>query len=148
MNFKLIGLLLVMFFSIQLTAQDSTQWLRPAHKKNIFTLGLYKQPGLDSMVDFVDGIYRVFKVNKTRAVGEKSNKALITFIPGIEYSLATKFATSISASVILPQKNMHENESSVFSEIKYTQNKQIIFQFTTNLWFNNNDINFNCVIHW
>ena len=143
MNFKLIGLLLVMFFSIQLTAQDSTQWLRPAHKKNIFTLGLYKQPGLDSMVDFVDGIYRVFKVNKTRAVGEKSNKALITFIPGIEYSLATKFATSISASVILPQKNLHENESSVFSEIKYTQNKQIIFQFTTNLWFNNNDINFN-----
>jgi hypothetical protein len=36
------------------------------HKKNIFTLAFYKQPGKDSMVDFVDGVYRILKINKDR----------------------------------------------------------------------------------
>lgn len=143
MNLKIVGFLLIMLFSKQLTAQDSTQWSRPIHKKNIFTLGLYKQPGLDSMVDFVDGIYRVFKINKIREQGEKPNKAIITFVPAIEYSLATNFAASVRASIILPKKSSLDNESSVFSELKYTQNKQVIFQFTTNRWFNHNNININ-----
>ena len=48
------------FFNTNITAQ-TTDSLLNKHKKNIFTLAFYKQPGKDSMVDVVDGLYRVFK---------------------------------------------------------------------------------------
>ena len=113
----------------------------PLHKKNIFTLGLYKQPGLDSMVDFVDGLYRVFKINKVRGHDDNLNKSNLTFVPNIGYSLATGFATSINANVIVPQKNLKDNQSIIFSELKYTQKKQIISQLVSNLWLKNNEYN-------
>ena len=61
MKWSLIKLffLVFLFISLDLTAQDTTLGHPSIHKKNIFTLGLYKQPGLDSMVDFVDGLYRI-----------------------------------------------------------------------------------------
>ena len=93
LNLKKITLLLTILISIELTAQDSTQGHISTHQKNIFTLGLYKQPGLDSMVDFVDGLYRVLKIHKVRSQDEKQNKTLFTFIPSVEYSLATGFAS-------------------------------------------------------
>jgi hypothetical protein len=139
--FKFI-LLLFVFITIKGYAQDSTfKQAAPLHKKNIFTLGLYKQPGLDSMVDFVDGIYRVLNINKLRVQDEKLNKPHYTFVPGIEYSLATGFATSISTSIVLPYKNILDNQSSVYSQLKYTQNKQVITQLVSNLWLQNNQYN-------
>jgi hypothetical protein len=135
--------LLTFFISINLTAQDSTLGHQSTHKKNIFTLGLYKQPGLDSMVDFVDGLYRVLKVNKVRSQDEKQNKTLFTFIPGVEYSLATGFASSINANFILPVKKITDNHSFVSSELKYTQNKQVIAQMVSNIWLKSNEYNIN-----
>jgi len=135
--------LLTFFISINLTAQDSTLGHQSTHKKNIFTLGLYKQPGLDSMVDFVDGLYRVLKVNKVRSQDEKQNKTLFTFIPGVEYSLATGFASSINANFILPVKKITDNHSFVSSELKYTQNKQVIAQMVSNVWLKSNEYNIN-----
>ena len=141
MKWSLIKLsfLVSFFISINLTAQDSTLGHKSTHKKNIFTLGLYKQPGLDSMVDFVDGLYRVFKVNKIRSQDEKQNKTLFTFIPAVEYGLATGFASSINANFILPVKKSTDNHSFVSSELKYTQNKQVIAQMVSNIWLKNND---------
>ena len=135
--------LLTFFISINLTAQDSTLGHQSTHKKNIFTLGLYKQPGLDSMVDFVDGLYRVLKVNKVRSQDEKQNKTLFTFIPGVEYSLATGFASSINANFILPVKKITDNHSFVSSELKYTQNKQVIAQMVSNIWLKSSEYNIN-----
>ena len=135
--------LLTFFISINLNAQDSTLGHQSTHKKNIFTLGLYKQPGLDSMVDFVDGLYRVLKVNKVRSQDEKQNKTLFTFIPGVEYSLATGFASSINANFILPVKKITDNHSFVSSELKYTQNKQVIAQMVSNIWLKSNEYNIN-----
>jgi len=135
--------LLTFFISINLNAQDSTLGHQSTHKKNIFTLGLYKQPGLDSMVDFVDGLYRVLKVNKVRSQDEKQNKTLFTFIPGVEYSLATGFASSINANFILPVKKITDNHSFVSSELKYTQNKQVIAQMVSNVWLKSNEYNIN-----
>ena len=103
-NLIKLSFLVSFFISLELTAQDTTLGHQSIHKKNIFTLGLYKQPGLDSMVDFVDGLYRVFKVNKVRSQDEKQNKTLFTFIPAVEYGLATGFASSINANFILPVK--------------------------------------------
>ena len=131
------------FIATELIAQDTTRGHQSNHKKNIFTLGLYKQPGLDSMVDFVDGLYRILNINKLRGQDEKTDKLHYTFVPGIEYSLATKFATSISASAVLPYKNKMDNQSSVSGELKYTQNKQIITQLVSNLWLKNNEYNIN-----
>ena len=143
MKWSLIKLsfLVSFFISINLTAQDSTLGHQSTHQKNIFTLGLYKQQGLDSMVDFVDGLYRVFNINKQRSQVEKTDKLHYTFVPGVEYSLATGFATSVSASVILPYKNALDNRSIISSELKYTQNKQIISQVVSNLWLKNNEYN-------
>ena len=67
--------------------QDSTK-----HQKNIFTLAFYKQPGKDSMVDIVDGVYRILKINKDRSIGESITEPHLSFIPAVEYSLATKLA--------------------------------------------------------
>jgi hypothetical protein len=134
-------LLLFVFSTINGFTQDTMQLKSPLHKKNIFTLGLYKQPGLDSMVDFVDGLYRVFKINKVRGHDDNLNKSNLTFVPNIGYSLATGFATSINANVIVPQKNLKDNQSIIFSELKYTQKKQIISQLVSNLWLKNNEYN-------
>jgi len=122
-------------------AQDTMQVKSPLHKKNIFTLGLYKQPGLDSMVDFVDGLYRVFKINKLRGQNEKLNKSNFTFVPNMGYSLATGFATSINANMLVSKNNPKDNQSIIFSELKYTQKKQIISQLVSNLWLKNNEYN-------
>ena len=113
------------------------------HKKNIFTLAFYKQAGKDSLVDFVDGIYRVFKINKQRSQDEKLTKAHFTFVPAVEYSLATKFATSLNANIIMPGKLITDNHSTISTEIKYTQNKQVISQLVTNIWLKNNEYNLN-----
>jgi len=131
------------FIATALIAQDTTRGHQSHHQKNIFTLGLYKQPGLDSMVDFVDGLYRVLKVNKKRSQDENQNKTLFTFISGVEYSLATGFASSLNADLILPVKKITDNHSSIFSELKYTQNKQVIAQLVSNIWLKNNNYNIN-----
>ncbi len=143
MSRRLLKFILLLFvFSMRTGyAQDSIQVAKPLHKKNIFTLGLYKQPGLDSMVDFVDGLHRVFKINKVRNQEDKLNKSNFTFVPNVGYSLATGFATSINADIILPLKNPKDNQSIIFSELKYTQNKQIISQVVSNLWLHNNEYN-------
>jgi hypothetical protein len=78
-----ISILLFLSFAFKGYAQDSTLVKSPLHKKNIFTLGLYKQTGIDSMVDFVDGIYRVLNINKPREIGQKLNKYHFTFVPGV-----------------------------------------------------------------
>jgi len=110
-NLIKLSFLLTFLISINLTAQDSTLGHQSTHQKNIFTLALYKQPGLDSMVDFVDGLYRVLKINKIRSQDEKQNKTLFTFIPAVEYSLATGFASSLNANFILPVKKITDNHS-------------------------------------
>ena len=137
LHLQKISILLFVILSFKGYAQDSTLVKSPLHKKNIFTLGLYKQPGIDSMVDFVDGIYRVLNITKPRGMDQKLNMYHLAFVPGVEYSLATGFATSINADIILPYKNPKDNQSIIFSELKYTQNKQIISQLASNLWLNN-----------
>ena len=142
-NFIKLSILLTFFISTNLTAQDTTLGHQSTHQKNIFTLALYKQPGLDSMVDFVDGLYRVLKINKVRSQDEKQNKTLFTFIPAVEYSLATGFASSLNANFILPVKKITDNHSFVSSELKYTQNKQVIAQMVSNVWLKSNEYNIN-----
>ena len=61
---------------ISYTSKAQLQKDSSLHKKNIFTLAFYKQPGKDSMVDFVDGIYRVLKINKDRSIGETISHVL------------------------------------------------------------------------
>ena len=145
MKWSLISIIILLSLlgSIALNAQDTTIGHQSTHQKNIFTLGLYKQPGLDSMVDFVDGLYRVFKVNKLRSQDTKQNKTLFTFIPALEYNLATGFASSLNANFILPVKKMTDNHSFVSSELKYTQKKQVIAQLVSNVWLKSNEYNIN-----
>ena len=113
------------------------------HKKNIFTLAFYKQPGKDSMVDFVDGVYRILKINKDRSEGESITKPQLSFIPAVEYSLVTKLAASFNASYIKPSKYNATKNSTYSTEIKITQNKQIISQFLSNIWLKENEYNIN-----
>ena len=117
---------------------DSTK-----HQKNIFTLAFYKQPGKDSMVDFVDGVYRILKINKDRSIGESITEPHLSFIPAVEYSLATKFAASLNANYIKPSIHSTTKNSTYSTEIKFTQNKQIIAQFLSNVWLKNNEYNIN-----
>ncbi len=120
------------------TSQDSTK-----HKKNIFTLAFYKQPGKDSMVDFVDGVYRILKINKDRSLGESIKEPHLSFIPAVEYSMATKLAVSLNANYIKPSKYPATKNSTYSTEVKFTQNKQIVSQFLSNVWLKNNEYNIN-----
>ena len=136
--------LFIVFLNCSLTvlkAQDSTSFQANKHAKNIFTLAFYKQPGKDSMVDFVDGVYRILKVNKDRSQKDESEHSHFTFIPGVEYSLGTGLAASVNASLQLPKVKGALNKSTIFSELKYSQNKQIIAQFASNLWSKNGEYN-------
>lgn len=129
------SLLFCFFSEIAAQVNDSL----PKHKKNIFTLAFYKQPGKDSMVDFVDGIYRVFMPRKTRAYGDESQAvAHFSFVPAVEYSLATGLAVSANTSLVLPGKTTYTNASTISGELKYTQNKQVIGQLVSNIWLRNN----------
>lgn len=134
------------FFSftfIVVKAQDTTIQTKKLHAKNIFTLAFYKQPGKDSMVDIIDGIYRVFKVNKQRGQNESEYKAHLTLIPSVEYSLATGMAAAVKSSYIFAKNAGIQNKSTIFAELKYTQNKQIVSQLVTNIWSKNGQYNFN-----
>lgn len=134
-----LRLLIIAFLSVLLTESQAgyTDSL-PKHRKNIFTLAFYKQPGKDSMVDFVDGIYRVFKPGKTRSFNDTAESKHFTFIPAVEYSLVTRLAVSLNASLVVPGKRKTDNNSTLSGELKYTQNKQIIGQLVSNLWLRNN----------
>jgi hypothetical protein len=124
-------------------SQNTDTLRNNAHKKNIFTLALYKQPGKDSMVDMVDGVHRVFKVNKIRSQNDSINKAYLTLIPSVEYSIATGMSFAVKTSYIFAKAPGVQNKSTVFAELKYTQNKQFIAQWVTNIWSKNGQYNFN-----
>jgi hypothetical protein len=139
---RLLFLVSFVLIIVNARAQAVDSIPKQLHKKNIFTLAFYKQPGKDSMVDFIDGVYRILKINKDRSQIEEIKKAHLTFIPGIEYSLGTGMAASVNASVVLPKTNGTENKSTYFTELKITQNKQIVSQFASNIWTKNGDYNF------
>jgi hypothetical protein len=132
---------LISFCTFSALAQDSK--LNSKYKKNIFTLAFYKQSGKDSMVDMVDGIYRVLNVNKTRSQGDSINKAYLTLIPSVEYSLVTGMSAAVKTSYIFAKVPGLQNKSTVFAELKYTQNKQLIAQWVSNIWSKDGQYNFN-----
>ena len=128
---------------ISFSAKAQIQQDSVLHKRNIFTLAFYKQPGKDSMVDFVDGVYRILKINKDRSIGDDITKPTLSFIPAVEYSLSTKLAALFSASYIKPSKYKETKNSTYSTELKLTQNKQIISQFLSNIWLKENEYNIN-----
>jgi hypothetical protein len=133
-----ISIMLISYTSKAQLQKDSS-----LHKKNIFTLAFYKQPGKDSMVDFVDGIYRVLKINKDRSIGETISKPQFSFIPAVEYSMISKLAASLNANYVKPSKYLATKNATYSTELKITQNKQIISQFISNIWLKNNEYNIN-----
>lgn len=133
-----ISILIISFSSKAQIQQDSS-----LHKRNIFTLAFYKQPGKDSMVDFVDGIYRILKINKDRSLEEAISKPQLSFIPAVEYSMATKLAASLNANYVKPSKYPSTKNATYSTELKFTQNKQVISQFLSNVWLKNNEYNIN-----
>lgn len=141
-RFLSFSIFLNLYF-VNLNAQYSDTISRKVHAKNIFTLAFYKQPGKDSMVDFIDGVYRVFNIQKARAFNEQANVTHFTMLPSVDYNLATGMAASLKASVLFPTVNGALNNSTIFSELKYTQNNQLISQFVTNFWSKNGQYNFN-----
>ena len=96
MNYKkgLIAVLMILFVQ-EVTAQEDSLYKNWKHKKNIFTLGFYKQPGKDSMVDVWDGIERIFGVKKSYDEKQLS-KPQLALIRSVEYSLITGVAASIN----------------------------------------------------
>lgn len=137
---RLIHRLLIIAILTNITTQSLARYTDslPKHRKNIFTLAFYKQSGKDSMVDFVDGIYRVFKPGKIRTYNDTTESKHFSFIPAVEYSLITRLAVSLNANLVLPGKRKTDNNSTISGELKYTQNKQVIGQLVSNLWLKNN----------
>jgi hypothetical protein len=132
--------IIILFSPIILHAQQQTDSIAK-HKKNIFTLALYKQPGKDSMVDAIDGIYRILKINKDRTIEDTSTKTIFSVLPGVEYNMATGFSASLNANWDIPKLKSNTNKSLIYSELKLTQKKQVVAQLASNLWFQNGDYN-------
>ncbi len=133
--------LLVVLFQADLHSQDDSLYKGWKHQKNIFTLGLYKQPGKDSLVDFWDGVERIFGVKKSRDEKIGSSKPEFSLIPSIEYSLITGVAASINSNVVFPKK--YKNASFIYFDAKQSIKKQTILEMVSNLWFANDQLNFN-----
>lgn len=139
--FKRVSIFLFVLLGIGVCsfAQEDSLYKNWKHKKNIFTLGFYKQPGLDSMVDFWDGVYRIFgKRKKEEAVVLKPQLALI---PSVEYSLITGLAASINSNIVFPKQK--QNASFIYFDAKQTIKKQTILEMVSNIWFGNDQYNFN-----
>ena len=136
--FLSLSIVFIGFYGKAQIQQDSL-----VHQRNIFTLALYKQPGKDSMVDFVDGIYRILKIKKDRSVGETITTPQFSFIPAVEYSLISKLAASFNANYVKQSKYVSTKNSTYSTELKFTQNKQIISQLLSNIWLKNNKFNIN-----
>ncbi|MEY3920320.1 MAG: hypothetical protein RL634_81 [Bacteroidota bacterium] len=141
MNYKtgLIAVLMILFVQ-QVVAQEDSLYKNWKHKKNIFTLGFYKQPGKDSMVDVWDGIERIFGLKKS--TDEKhSSKPQLALIPSVEYSLITGIAASINSNILFPKKL--NNASFIYFDAKQTFKKQTILEIVSNFWFANDQFNLN-----
>lgn len=136
--------LLLMVLSIIMTyvsiAQEDSIYKNWNHKKNIFTLGLYKQPGNDSMVDVWDGLERIFGVKKSYDE-KKIIKPQLAIIPSLEYSLITGISASVNSNILFPKKS--SNASFVYFDAKQTFKKQTILEIVSNLWFADDRYNFN-----
>jgi hypothetical protein len=136
---RLIAVMMILFVQ-QVVAQEDSLYKNWKHKKNIFTLGLYKQPGQDSMVDVWDGIERIFGVKKTYDE-KKISKPQLALIPSIEYSLITGLAASINSNILFPKKL--NNASFIYLDAKQTFKRQTILEIVSNLWFANDQFNLN-----
>ena len=141
MNYKkgLIAVLMILFVQ-EVTAQEDSLYKNWKHKKNIFTLGFYKQPGKDSMVDVWDGIERIFGVKKSYDEKQLS-KPQLALIPSVEYSLITGVAASINSNILFPKKL--NNASYIYLDAKQTFKKQTILEIVSNVWFANDQFNLN-----
>lgn len=130
---------LLIFFCNHSFAQEDSLYSNWKHKKNIFTLGLYKQPGADSMVDFWDGVYRIFGKRKKEEAAIV--KPQLSLIPSVEYSLITGIAASVNSNIVFPKKK--NNSSFIYMDAKQTIKKQSIFEVVSNFWFADDRYNFN-----
>ena len=127
---KLLYAVLIVIFTKTTAAQEDSLYKNWKHKKNIFTLGFYKQPGKDSMVDVWDGIERIFGVKKSYDEKQLS-KPQLALIPSIEYSLITGLAASINSNILFPEKL--NNASYIYLDAKQTFKKQTILEVVSNL---------------
>ena len=130
---------MAVFFHVICLAQDDSLYKNWKHRKNIFTLGLYKQPGADSMVDVWDGFERILGVKKKSYEGTALTKPQISFIPSVEYSIITGLAASINSNIVFPKKV--NNASFIYFDVKRTFKKQTIWEMVSNLWFANDRFN-------
>ena len=139
MNFrKPVLFSIALFLQIISLAQEDSLYKKWNHKKNIFTLGMYKQPGNDSMVDVWDGFERILGIKKKREETILS-KPQISFIPSVEYSIITGLAASINSNVVFPKRV--NNASFIYFDLKRTVKKQTIVELVSNMWFANDRFN-------
>ncbi len=139
MNFrKPVLFSIALFLQIISLAQEDSIYRKWNHKKNIFTLGMYKQPGNDSMVDVWDGFERILGIKKKREETILS-KPQISFIPSVEYSIITGLAASINSNIVFPKKV--NNASFIYFDLKRTVKKQTIVELVSNMWFANDRFN-------
>lgn len=139
MNFrKPVLFSIALFLQIISLAQEDSLYKKWNHKKNIFTLGMYKQPGNDSMVDVWDGFERMLGIKKKREETILS-KPQISFIPSVEYSIITGLAASINSNVVFPKRV--NNASFIYFDLKRTVKKQTIVELVSNMWFANDRFN-------
>ncbi len=115
------------------------------HKQNFSNLIVYKKPGADSMVDFIDVLHAVFRPAhlKKDSIGKEQHGPDISFVPGVLYSLSTGVAVSVNTNATFHSKNEKNNLSNLFANINYTQKKQAILQLVSDIWTKNNEYNIN-----
>ncbi|MFM8587154.1 MAG: hypothetical protein ACKOBX_02270 [Bacteroidota bacterium] len=129
-----------LFLHVFSLAQEDSLFKNWKHKKNIFTLGMYKQPGNDSMVDVWDGFERILGLKKKQEEAILT-KPQISFIPSVEYSIITGLAASINSNIVFPKKV--NNASFIYFDLKRTVKKQTIVELVSNMWFAKDRLNLN-----
>ena len=132
---KLLYAVLIVMFTKTTAAQEDSLYKNWKHKKNIFTLGFYKQPGKDSMVDVWDGINRILGIKHTHQDEKVLEKPHYSILPGFDYQLNTGFGAVVVSNLVLPPTKNSSNKSVIYLEGQVTQKKQAVAQLVSNLWF-------------
>ena len=100
--------------------------------------------GKRDVLDYVHRYFPRIPVNNSVAETIPVGRAFAWILPSVSYEPQTKVAVSVGGNIAF--RTVGANVSSVYPILAYTQNKQLIFHTTANVWFPGN--RFNLTTDW
>ncbi len=152
----MVSFLFSAFLSINMYAQQSNFHENYSMNDTLDSAGAFKTDTADSASTMMKSylaqqrdVYDVLKmlfgldITSSDTASKEKGKLYVAAIPGVGYSLSTKFAVTIGANAGIYTDNVDSVNLSTFnSDPTYTTNHQLVVPFQSNIWTSGNEYNF------